>query len=259
MRRTITRLASCALLVLAPDLVGAQSLARHIRETKDARMAFTFASRAGSCGNGRNYLEDGYGGSQIEDASFSGYSRESLRRECQRGPVRVVATVVDGEVTRMRTYVGPPAHTEGVRELGDVSVREATDYLRSLFDMGSARVAGDAMFAFTLADSTVPWPALLRIARDEERPKRVRQSATLWLSRGAGFKLGGHDDESPDDEVRTAAVFAIYNHSKEQAVPQLLEIVRTSKYPAVRASALFWLGQTGDPRGLALMEEILSR
>ena len=250
-------LAACSALMLAPGLLGAQSLSRLIRDGHSDRVAFTFAPRPGTCGNGRNYLEDGFGGSQIEDANFSGYSRHSMQRECARGPVRVVATLIDGEVTRLRTHVGPPARSDDVRELGDVSVREATDYLRSLFEASDGRLASDAMFAYTLADSTTPWPALLRVARNEDRPKSVRQNATIWLSRGAAYKLGATSDESPDDEVRSAAVFAVYNHDREHAVPQLLEIVRTSKRPAVRASALFWLGQTGDPRGLALMEEIL--
>jgi HEAT repeat protein len=40
-------------------------------------------------------------------------------------------------------------------------------------------------------------------------------------------------------------------------VPILIELVKTHKRPGVRKKAMFWLAQTGDPRALDLIEEIL--
>jgi hypothetical protein len=37
----------------------------------------------------------------------------------------------------------------------------------------------------------------------------------------------------------------------------LIRIARASPDPELRKTALFWLGQTEDPRALALFEEIL--
>jgi HEAT repeat protein len=42
-------------------------------------------------------------------------------------------------------------------------------------------------------------------------------------------------------------------------VPQLLHVAQTNSDPAVRKEAIFWLGQTHDPRALSYFEEILSR
>jgi len=39
-------------------------------------------------------------------------------------------------------------------------------------------------------------------------------------------------------------------------VPALIQIARNNKDREVRRKALFWLGQTNDPRALALFEEI---
>jgi hypothetical protein len=42
-------------------------------------------------------------------------------------------------------------------------------------------------------------------------------------------------------------------------VAALIQIARTNRDPEIRKNALFWLGQSHDPRALALFEEILTR
>ena len=42
-------------------------------------------------------------------------------------------------------------------------------------------------------------------------------------------------------------------------IPALVKVVRNSRDPALRKKALFWLGQSNDPRGLALIEELLAK
>jgi hypothetical protein len=40
-------------------------------------------------------------------------------------------------------------------------------------------------------------------------------------------------------------------------VPALIRVARTSPNGELRKSALFWLGQSEDPRALGLFEELL--
>jgi hypothetical protein len=40
-------------------------------------------------------------------------------------------------------------------------------------------------------------------------------------------------------------------------VPLLINVAKTNKNPAVRKQAIFWLGQSKDPRALDYLEEIL--
>jgi len=54
-------------------------------------------------------------------------------------------------------------------------------------------------------------------------------------------------------------VFALSRLPRDQAVPELLDVARTHRDPQVRSRALFWLGETGDPRALDLFEEVLRR
>jgi HEAT repeat protein len=162
------------------------------------------------------------------------------------------------------TYVGGrwrPA--EGVTDLGDVSAPEAARLLIGL--AASAGGAGEhAVFPATLADSVIVWPELLRLARDTSVPAGTRRSAVFWLGQAAGDAATRGladlvDDGGVDRSVQEHAVFALSQRPADEGVPALIRIARTHRDPEVRKKALFWLGQSGDPRALALFEEILLR
>ena len=45
----------------------------------------------------------------------------------------------------------------------------------------------------------------------------------------------------------------------DEGVPALLATARTDKDAKIRRSAIFWLGQSEDPRALAYFEEVLAK
>ena len=65
--------------------------------------------------------------------------------------------------------------------------------------------------------------------------------------------------DDPEEEVKKKAVFALSQLPHDQAVPELIRVARTNRNAEVRKQAIFWLGQTRDPRALAFIEEILDR
>jgi HEAT repeats len=169
--------------------------------------------------------------------------------------------VVGGEITRLRTYVGPvPPADARVVDLGTVTAREAVAWLLDLAQNAPARVASSAMTPLIAAEGSEPWPQLLAIARNETRPREARREAMSWLAEATNQRLGidGADDNiSEDDDVRQQAVFAISQLPRDVAVPKLLDVARSSNRPPVRRQAIFWLGQSGDPRATALFAELL--
>ena len=58
-------------------------------------------------------------------------------------------------------------------------------------------------------------------------------------------------------QVKRQAVFALSQLPQEQAVPRLIDVARNNRSPDVRKQAMFWLGQSQDPRALAFFEEVL--
>jgi HEAT repeat protein len=57
--------------------------------------------------------------------------------------------------------------------------------------------------------------------------------------------------------MRTQAVFVLSQRPKSESVPDLIELARSSKHPSARRAAIFWLGQTGDPRAADVYADLL--
>jgi len=146
-----------------------------------------------------------------------------------------------------------------------VSTREAVDYLMSVANSSSSsKIGSEAIFPMTLADSVEIWQGLLRLARDQSRPNSIRTQSVFWLSQIAGEKITANlaeltGDAAIDRDVREQAVFALSQRPHGEGVTALINIARTNRDREIRKKALFWLGQSRDPRALALFEEILSR
>ena len=64
-------------------------------------------------------------------------------------------------------------------------------------------------------------------------------------------------ENDPETDVKKKAVFALSQLPSERGVPLLINVARTHRNPAIRKEAMFWLGQSGDPRALEYFEEIL--
>ncbi len=252
-------LALSAVLLAGSTPLAAQSLADRMGAVDNDVVTFHYRARPGICGDGERFIRTGR--SSYEGSLSSGY-RDA---PCITGPVQVRLTVVNGAVTRVQRWVGPPRSREA-RDLGAVSAAEAARYLMTIAERGTPSASAKAIFPAVLADSARVWPALLAIAHDDDtRSRATRQEALLWLSRFASGAVSGHPDdpfdddgaENADDDVKSHAVFVLSQLHGGAGVPSLLEVARSNPSPHVRSHALFWLGQSGDPRALELFESIL--
>lgn len=242
---------AAALLLLLPAPLQAQSLAARLRAAGDGPVHLSFAARAGVCSSGGT-------GITVHQADESG----EWESDCERGPVRVSLRMRSGRVTSADTWVGGRWKAgSAATDLGTVSAPEAAALLLALAP--AARGDGeDLVSAATLADSAVVWPALLGLAKDPHVPEDTRRQAVFWLGQAAGAEATrGLDSIVRDDrgelEVRKQAVFALSQRPSEESVPALIRIARSSREPEILKTALFWLGQSDDPRALGLFEEIL--
>jgi hypothetical protein len=250
MRRLVTAFAAGLTLVL-PAALAAQTLAQRVASLGEGRLRLSFAARSGVCATG------GHG------ITFSDDDDDEWQSDCAPGPVRVSIRVCGGRVSNASTFVGGRwrAGEAGTVDLGMVPASRAATELLALAE-ASRSDTEELVTAATLADSAVVWPELLRLARRTEVPMETRRQAIFWLGQAAGAAaLRGLDsiasDKGGDLEIRKQAVFALSQRPADEAVPVLIRIARTSPHREVRKSALFWLGQSGDPRALTLFEELL--
>lgn len=252
-----------AALALGAGRAAAQSLAQRVRGAGDGRVQLRFASRPGVCGDGRSTISGGDG--NFMRGNWSADDAGEWRRRCEPGPVRVVLRTANGSVERLSVNIGGNDSGSDVHDLGTVSAHDAVSYLLDLAGGSSHRVGDDAVLAAVLADSTTPWPSLITLARSAQSHD-TRESATFWLGQAAAARVNGttlfgdhHEaDESDDEAVRGEAIFAISQQPHDESVPVLIRVARTNKDPVLRKKALFWLGQSGDPRAIDLFSQILS-
>ncbi|HEX2781764.1 MAG TPA: HEAT repeat domain-containing protein [Gemmatimonadaceae bacterium] len=252
-----------ALLALPAGAQG--TLAGRIAAIRDGELQFEFASREDACGDGRSYIRVGDSFIRAGDASITGDWLDDRRETCLPGPVRIVIRKEAGEVVSLSDYLGPVFTIAGRTELGEVSPAEGAAYLLSLAEgLERTRVSKRAIYPAMLGRDVVAWPTLLRIARRGERTG-TKSDVKFWLGRYAAAKLQGSDDpfsverraDTDEEDVKKHAVFALSQLGGREGIDPLLQVARTNKDPVVRAQALFWLGQSGDPRALDLFADIL--
>lgn len=260
------------LLIGGTEMAVAQerSAVDRVLRAPDGDVRISYRGREDVCGDGRGMIRfrDRESYLRLEDggAAWTGSGRAWYRRPCVDGPARVAIRVAAGRVTRVRVYVGGdwPDRGPGVTDLGEVPPGVAAATLLDLARRADTRAGDDLVFPAILADGIEVWPALMALARDRGAPRSGRRAAIFWLSQEAGETvtrdLGAFvEDTGQDRELREHAVFALSQIPREQGVPVLLRAARSNPDPSVRRKALFWLGQSDDPRALALFEEILTR
>ncbi|MGE3525068.1 MAG: HEAT repeat domain-containing protein [Gemmatimonadales bacterium] len=246
---------SVALILTAGQSARAQSLASRVGQMRDGTVSFSYATLPDVCGDGENNI-------QVGEHTHIRYNSRDRYRPCEYGPARITLELSGGEVTRVRTAVGgTPRQVD--RDLGRVRPAEAVSYLFGLARTSRGRAGEQAVFPITLADSVDPWPEMLSLARSRDVAGKTRKSAIFWLGQEAGevatrglSEIVDQDDE--DREVKESAVFSLSQLPGDQGVPILIRVAKTNSDPRIRRSALFWLGQSDDPRALALFEEILA-
>ena len=249
---------------MASELFAQQSLAARVAAVKNGTAQFEFPARDDVCGDGHSYI-------RVHESISGTFSSDIDTSNCEPGPVRVVMEIANGRVTSLRDYAGPvPALASGTTELGQVSADEGSKFLLSLVENDDVgRVANRAVFPAMLGRDVVAWPTLLRIAKSSDATRRGsrKHDVIFWLGRYAAAKLAGSDDpfasrepseDNDEEDVKAHAVFALSQLRNGGGVEPLIEVARTNKDQRVRARAMFWLGESGDPRALDLFEQVLT-
>src|SRR5690242_196684 len=137
--RIVVALATVAL----PASLTAQTIAQRIARA-ERPVQVVYPSRPSACGDGRSYVGHVLGDRSYYEMGDGIYSRGGSRSECVHGPARVLVTVIDGQVTRLRAYVGP-VPTNGDAETITVSASDAASWLSSLIANDNSRVGSNAI------------------------------------------------------------------------------------------------------------------
>jgi HEAT repeat protein len=103
---------------------------------------------------------------------------------------------------------------------------------------------------------------LLRVIRDADSPPEAREKAFFWAGEDKRVSTeelveiyGGLEG----GEARKQAVHVIGQRKDKASLNFLLDRSRHEPHPEARRAAIFWLGQSDDPRAVDCLEEIIGR
>lgn len=250
---------------LLPPRGEAQEIARRVSQVRDGKVRMSFAARPDICGynNGISTNRDGNWNSRTSS------SREAedvvYDNSCSEGPARVVVTLRGGNVERVRSYVGGRWRTASdVTDLGAVSVRDAVSYLLNIANTQSGKGAEQALFPLTLADSVQVAQPLYTLAKNESRPREVRDQAVFWLSQvedeRAVDMLADILRTSREDYIRDKAIFGLSQHRSGKGFAILRTYAENENAPEnLREKAIFWLGQRNNGDGGQYLRSLYAR
>lgn len=123
-------------------------------------------------------------------------------------------------------------------------------------------LAQSALAALELTPGAVALRSLVTLAKDDGRPtvrSRALNALALRAEQEATATIQGAIANDPDTGVKKTAVGALARMPKDEGVPLLIQIARTNRNVEVRKQAMFWLGESKDPRAISFFEEILSK
>ena len=167
----------------------------------------------------------------------------------------------------LRTYAERADAPENLREqaifwIGQSGGAESGTYLRELF----GRIKGEELrkkILFSVSqmggDGNGKW--LLGVARDRAQPLEVRKQALFWAGQGGASMtdLAGLYGTLDDRQMKEQLIFVYSQREEPAAVDRLLEISRRDPDPELRKKALFWLGQSDDPRAAKALQDIIEQ
>jgi HEAT repeat protein len=167
----------------------------------------------------------------------------------------------------LRGYAERADLPEDIREkvifwIGQSGGAENEAFLRTLFGrLKSEELRKKVLFSVSQAGGQENGRWLLGIARDGNQPLELRKQALFWAGQGGASinDLTSLYTTLTDRAMREQLIFVYSQRDEPPAVDKLLDIAKRDPDPELRKKALFWLGQSDDPRAAKALQEIIEQ
>jgi len=138
---------------------------------------------------------------------------------------------------------------------------EDVDWLRNLYPGLSEKLRDNVFLAVSRSDSPRASRWLAGIVSDASQTEHTREQAMFWLGQGRGptADLVRLYDKLDEPSLRTHYTFVLSQRRDDQALDKLIDVAQHDRDKSVRHQALFWLGQSKDPRALAFIRDLVTR
>jgi len=170
--------------------------------------------------------------------------------------------------TILRTFAAEPSQPTALRETAIFWLGQQKDgaanatYLRDLYGkLNNDALKDKILFSVSQSKQADRSTWLLQIAQRSSESENVRKKALFYAGQaGASMsELGKMYDQLPPGELREQMIFVFSQSSDPAALDKLISIAKTDKDSGSRKKALFWLGQSHDPRAMKALTEVIDK
>jgi HEAT repeat protein len=148
--------------------------------------------------------------------------------------------------------------------LGQRHSDENAKFLRDLFAKTTNNSVKDKIiFSISQTRNSGSDDWLLEQAVNTKNSMEIRKQALFWAGQTGSLditKLGALYDKAPETEFKNQVIFVLSQRTKSpEAVDKLIDIAKNEKDKELRKQAIFWLGQSHDPRAAKAIMEIINK
>ena len=168
----------------------------------------------------------------------------------------------------LRDFAERETEDEELREqaifwLGQKRSEENASYLKGLY----TRVKKDALkdkiiFSLSQQRSFGNGDWIMQIALDPKESIEMRKQALFWAGQtgAATESFASLYDKMTDAEIKEQLIFVLSQRGRDaKALDKLMDIAKTDKDKEMRTKAIFWLGQSRDPRAAKFLEDLITK
>ncbi len=146
--------------------------------------------------------------------------------------------------------------------LGQRRDGEQTEYLRTLYrKVDEPELREKILFAISQRRGSGNEAFILGIVKDPKETLEVRKKA-IFMTGQMGIdvaQLGAMYSSLDVRELREQVIFALSQQHEGAALDKLMDIARSDPDRELRKKAIFWLGQSRDPKVTAFLTELINK
>jgi hypothetical protein len=196
---------------------------------------------------------------------------ESLKRDLRNRAVFFIATYDEpGAAEAVRDLAADERLDDDVRGAAIIAIGrdDMSDadvaWLKRLYASASRKIRDNIFLAVSRSDSPRAAAWLTEVTTNEKENEETRKQAMFWLGQGraptsALVRLYDRLQGSRSSALRSHYAFVLSQRHDDESLDKLIDVARRDADRDVRKQALFWLGQSKDPRAAAFLRDLVLR
>jgi HEAT repeat protein len=168
----------------------------------------------------------------------------------------------------LRDFAGRENENSDLREkaifwLGQRHGTENTEFLRGLYSrLTNEDLKEKILFSLSQQKGAGNEQWLMNIAVNPKEDIELRKKALFWAGQSgvAISELASLYNRMNDSEMKEAIIFAFSQRQRDPAaMDKMFDIAKNEKDPELRKKAIFWLGQSRDPRVQQFLIDLINK